>query len=176
MFTGDLLGLPIPDAGPVFTAALTIHVATALTAVVSGALAATAHKGSGRHPRAGRVYLWALSGTAASATIMAATRWQHDAHLFVMGALASVLGWYGYRVRRRHRPGWPLGHGVGMAGSYVVLVTAFYVDNGPFLPVWSRLPHVSYWLLPSIVGIPATWIALRRYTRRPRQMEPSAQG
>jgi len=56
------------------------------------------------------------------------------------------------------------------------LVTAFYVDNGPFLPVWSRLPHVSYWLLPSIVGIPATWIALRRYTRRPRQMEPSAQG
>jgi hypothetical protein len=49
-----------------------------------------------------------------------------------------------------------------MAGSYVALLTGFYVDNGPRLPLWDRLPHLAYWLLPAAVGIPLTWRALRR--------------
>src|SRR4051812_9355799 len=35
----EILGLPIPDAGPVFAAALVVHVACGLTAIVGGALA-----------------------------------------------------------------------------------------------------------------------------------------
>ena len=35
------------------------------------------------------------------------------------------------------------------AGSYAPLLTGFYVDNGPHLPLWDRLPHLSYWLLPA---------------------------
>jgi hypothetical protein len=38
----DILGLPIPDVGPVFAVALAVHIAAGLTAVIAGALAAAA--------------------------------------------------------------------------------------------------------------------------------------
>jgi hypothetical protein len=136
-------------ADPVFLAILVVHVPAGLTAVVAGALAASARKRPGRHPKAGRVYLWALGTTAVTATGRAALRWREDAHLFLLGALALALGLYGYRARRRARSGWPPHHAIGMAGSYVVMLTAFYVDNGPHLPLWDRLPHLTYWLLPA---------------------------
>jgi hypothetical protein len=50
-----------------------------------------------------------------------------------------------------------------MGGSYIALFTGFYVDNGPFLPLWNRLPHLAYWLLPSLIGLPLIWRALRRF-------------
>jgi hypothetical protein len=163
MATHDILGLPIPDEGTVFLAALAVHIGSGLTAVVSGALAATAKKRPGRHPRAGRVYLWALGGIFTTATVLAAIRWREDAHLFAIGTVAFGLGLYGYRARRRHRPGWPPHHAIGMGGSYIALLTGFYVDNGPFLPVWDRLPHIAYWTLPGVVGVPLIWLALRRF-------------
>ena len=46
----EILGLPIPDAGPVFATVLVIHILSGLTAVIAGALAATARKRPGRHP------------------------------------------------------------------------------------------------------------------------------
>jgi hypothetical protein len=163
MLAGDLLGLPIPDAGRVFTAALAVHIASGLTGVIAGALAATAKKRPGRHPRAGQVYLGALGGIFTTATIMAAIRWREDAYLFAIAIIAFSLGVYGYRARRRHRPGWPPHHAIGMGGSYVALLTGFYVDNGPFLPLWNRLPHITYWLLPGLIGAPLIWRALRRF-------------
>lgn len=164
-FNGEIFGLPIPDAGPIFATALVIHILCGLTAVIAGALAATAPKQPGRHPLAGRVYLWALGGIFATATIMAAIRWHEDAHLFAIAVIAFSLGLYGYRARRRHRPGWAPHHAIGMGGSYIALLTGFYVDNGPFLPVWDRLPHLTYWLLPSLIGGPLIWRALRRFAR-----------
>jgi hypothetical protein len=163
MVAHDILGLPVPDEGTVFLAALTVHVASGLTAVVCGALAATARKRPGPHPRAGRVYLWALGGVFSTATVMAAIRWREDAHLFVIGAVAFGLGLYGYRARRRQRLGWPPHHAIGMGGSYIALLTGFYVDNGPFLPGWDRLPHVAYWTVPALVGSPLIWLALHRF-------------
>jgi uncharacterized membrane protein len=166
------LGLPIPDAGTVFAAALVIHILSGVTAVISGALAATAKKRPGRHPRAGRIYLSALGGVFVTATVMAIIRWREDAHLLAIAVIAFGLGLYGYRARRRHRPGWPSHHGIGMGGSYIALLTGFYVDNGPFLPLWKELPHVTYWLLPSIVGAPLIWLALSRYRRIPTRSRP----
>jgi hypothetical protein len=166
MRTGEILGLPIPDAGPVFTAALAVHVLCGLVAVVAGALAATARKRPGRHPRAGRVYLGALGGIVVTATVMAAIRWREDAHLFAIAVGAFGLGLAGYRARRRCRPGWVTRHAVGVGGSYIALLTGFYVDNGPFLPLWNRLPHLAYWILPGLVGVPLIWLALRRYRAR----------
>jgi hypothetical protein len=168
----EILGLPIPDAGPVFAVALVVHVACGLTAVVAGALAATAKKRPGRHPRAGRVYLWALGGVFATAAVMAAIRWREDAHLLAIAVVAFGLSLYGYRARRRQRPGWFVRHGIGMGGSYIALLTGFYVDNGRFLPVWDRLPTVAYWTLPAIVGTPLIWRAVRRASRG----LPSTQG
>jgi hypothetical protein len=162
MLTRDILGLPIPDAGPIFTAALALHIASGLTAVTSGALAATAKKQPGRHPRAGRIYLWAVGGVFATASVMAGIRWHQDAHLFAIAVAATGLGAYGYVARRRRRRGWVTHHAVGMGGSFIALLTGFYVDNGPALPVWRALPHIGYWLLPALVGVPLTWQALRR--------------
>jgi hypothetical protein len=167
ILTGDIFGLPIPDAGPLFAIALAVHILSGLAAVIAGALAATARKRPGRHPGAGRVYLWALGGIFVTATVMAIIRWREDAHLFAIAVIAFALGLYGYRARRRRRPGWPPHHGIGMGGSYIALLTGFYVDNGAFLPLWDRLPHITYWLLPSLVGIPLIWLALHRFRRNP---------
>ncbi|MEV4511220.1 hypothetical protein AB0K00_19875 [Dactylosporangium sp. NPDC049525] len=157
-----LAGLDVPDAGPLFLAALAVHVTAGVTGVVAGALAAAAHKRAGRHPRAGAVYLYAAGAVFATATVMAALRWQRDWHLFLIATVAfglALLGWWARRSRPRRWAAW---HGSAMAGSYVALLTGFYVDNGPQLPLWDRLPPLAYWLLPAAVGIPVTWRALRR--------------
>ncbi|MDT4992230.1 MAG: hypothetical protein QOH97_2122 [Actinoplanes sp.] len=168
MIGSDIVGLPIPDAGPIFATALAVHIGSGLTAVTAGALAATARKQAGRHSRAGRVYLWALGGIVVTATVMAIIRWREDAHLFGIAVIAFGLGMYGYRACRRHRPGWPPHHAIGMGGSYIALLTGFYVDNGPFLPFWNQLPHIAYWVLPSVVGVPLIWLALHRFQRDQR--------
>jgi hypothetical protein len=155
-------GLQVPDAGPVFFAALAVHVAAATTCVISGALAATARKRPGRHPRAGEVYLYGIAVVFVSATVMAVIRWRHDAHLFVIALVAVTLAFLGWQVRRRRPRRWMAWHGTMMAGSYVALLTGFYVDNGSQLPLWDRLPHLAYWLLPAAVGTPVTWRALVR--------------
>jgi hypothetical protein len=49
-----------------------------------------------------------------------------------------------------------------MGLSYIVLLTAFYVDNGESLPVWRDLPAIAYWLAPGLVGLPILgWSLLR---------------
>ena len=52
-----------------------------------------------------------------------------------------------------------------MGSSYIVLLTAFYVDNCPRLPVWERLPGITFWFLPSVVGVRLIVRAIRRQAR-----------
>jgi hypothetical protein len=165
------IGLPIPEAGPVFAVALGVHIAAGLIAVIAGALAATARKRPGRHPKAGRIYLIALAFIFTTAAVMSAIRWRQDAHLFAIACISAGLGLYGWRARRRQRPGWPTRHAIGLGGSYIALLTGFYVDNGPFLPLWDRLPHLSYWLLPTAVGVPLIRLALHRFHHRTRRAQ-----
>ena len=162
MLTGRVLGIEIPDEGPVFATILVVHVAAGLTCVVAGATAALARKRRGRHPRAGRVYytgIWVVFATATALSIM---RWEHNRHLFVLGMIAFAAASVGYGARRRQWRGWVRWHIVGMGSSYIVLLTAFYVDNGPQLPLWNRLPVWALWLLPTVVGAPlvarALWV------------------
>jgi hypothetical protein len=155
-----VLGIPIPDAGPVFLVALAIHVMAGLSCVISGATAALARKGGPRHVAAGRIYVWGLVVVAATMTVMAALRWQEDRHLFFIGLVSLAAGLAGYVNRRRHRTD-PV-HIAGMGLSYVALLTAFYVDNGPNLPVWNLLPDWSFWVLPSAIGLPLITRAIAR--------------
>lgn len=148
--------------GVVFSIALALHVLAGLTSVVTGLLATTARKRPGRHPKAGYVYLWGIGVVAATATVMAVIRRHEDWHLFLVATVAFGLAMFGWQARRRHRPGWPARHAIGMGGSYIALFTGFYVDNGQRLPLWDRLPHWSYWVIPAAVGIPLIWLALRR--------------
>jgi hypothetical protein len=74
----DILGIQVPDAGPVFFVALALHVVAGATAVVAGIIATTARKRSGRHPRAGNVYLYAISVVFVTATVMGFRPRRHD--------------------------------------------------------------------------------------------------
>jgi hypothetical protein len=159
----QLFGLPIPDEGALFDVALACHIAAGLTCVITGLLAATAPKRPGRHPTSGRTYFWSLAVVFASSTTMAVLRFAHDWHLLLIGTVAFGAASLGYLARRRRRPGWLRVHIPAMGGSYIALFTGFYVDNGPHLPLWDRLPALAYWLLPSLVGVP---LILRAMARR----------
>lgn len=176
-FARELFGLPIPDEGALFDLALGCHIAAGLTCVLTGALAATAPKRPGRHTLSGRIFFWSLAVVFASSTIMAALRFAQDWHLLLIGTLAFGSGCLGYLARRRRRPGWLRVHIPAMGGAYVALFTGFYVDNGPHLPVWDRLPSLAYWTLPSLVGVPLVLRALaRRRLLRKRSGSPGRPG
>ena len=147
-----------------FVMLLVVHVPAGLTCVVTGAVAAVSQKRRGRHPRFGTVYFWVLAVVFASATGMALLRWTEDRHLFALGAISFGLALTGYAARRVRWKGWRSFHILGMGLSYVALLTAFYVDNGPHLPVWDRLPAVAFWTVPSLVALPLLVRAIRRHT------------
>jgi hypothetical protein len=71
----------------------------------------------------------------------------------------------GYIARKLGRPGWTTFHIGGLSLSYIVLLTAFYVDNGPHLPLWNQLPTIAFWIGPSLIGLPLVARALSRHTR-----------
>jgi hypothetical protein len=165
----------IPPGSTTFHLLLAVHIAAGLTCVVTGALAALSPKRAGRHPRLGTLYYWSLSVIFASAAGLAALRWPRDAYLLVLGTLSFAAATLGRTARRRRwrwrRWRWIGLHLTGMGGSYILLLTAFYADNGKNLPVWRTLPHLTYWLLPSAVGLPLVARALAHHhglaTRRP---------
>jgi hypothetical protein len=67
-----------------------------------------------------------------------------------------------WAARRQRWREWVKVHIRGMGTSYVLLLTAFYVDNGPNLPLWKELPPLAFWVLPSMVGVPIfVWALLR---------------
>jgi hypothetical protein len=171
---GQTTGL-IPPGSTSFQLLLAVHIAAALTCVATGAIAALSPKHPGRHPRLGTLYYRSLTVVVASAAWLAALRWPQDAYLLVLGTLSVAAATFGRAARRRRwrwqRWRWIGLHLIGMSASYILLLTAFYVDNGKNLPVWRTLPHLAYWLLPSAVGLPLVARALARYhglaTRRP---------
>ena len=166
--TVTILGVEVPDAGPVFLAALAVHVLAGLVAVIAATLAALARKRRGQHPRAGTVFLGAVAVIVATAAVMATIRWQHNRHLLAIAVVTAALAGTGWLARRRRWPRWMLWHGMAMSGAFIALLTGFYVDNGPQLPVWDRLPPLTFWFLPAAVGIPLTWWALVRNRALPR--------
>src|SRR5437764_9778414 len=171
MTAARIFGDDVASAAPLFLAFLVIHVLAGLTAVITGAIAAIARKGSPRHIRAGRWYYRAITVVFSTATVLAAMRWRQDYYLFILGAAAFTAATIGYQHRRRHRPG-DTGHIAGMGAAYVIMLTAFYVDNGPHLPLWDRLPTFTFWLLPSAIGAPVIARAIIRARRTPIPRKP----
>lgn len=162
---GRILGTAVGSTAPFFLAVLAVHVLAGLTAVLTGAAAALTRKGSQRHVRSGRWFYRAITVVFATAAVLTAMRWRQDYHLLIIGAVAFAAAVTGVQHRRRHRPG-DTGHIVGMGTAYVAMLTAFYVDNGPHLPLWDRLPPLAFWFLPSAVGVPIIIRAVRRARER----------
>lgn len=170
-------GLNVGSNSPVFLTFVGIHVVAGLTSVVSGAVAALSKKGRGRHTTAGKIYYAGISTVFATATALAVMRWREDYDFFLIGLVAFSLASTGFVARLRHWPG-DTTHIACMGGSYVAMLTAFYVDNGKHLPLWDKLPTAAFWVLPSAVGMPIIIRAIRKYSapraRPPRRSEPAA--
>jgi hypothetical protein len=81
------------------------------------------------------------------------------ATLGVLSLAAATLG--RFAGRRRWRLSIRL-HIAGVGSSYILLLTAFYVDNGKNLPLWKTLPEIAYWLAPATIGVPLmAWAMVR---------------
>lgn len=158
------LGLDLASTTPLFLAFLGVHIAAAVVAIVTGIIAMLARKGPGRHVRAGRWYLGGLILVFATSCVLASFRWPTDLPLVAVGAFGVAAALYGFAFRRLHRPG-DIPHVIAMGVSYIAMLTAFYVDNGPHLPLWDLLPAWSFWILPSLVGVPLLARAIAKQRR-----------
>ena len=160
--TRIIFGIPIPFESRVLLAVLAVHVAAGLGAVVSGAMAMLSPKRPGRHPTFGLLYYRCLLVVTPTMAVLSVVRWRDDYHLFLLGLLSISAATLGLtRVRRRPRD--LRLHMIAFGSSYILLLTAFYVDNGRNLPLWDRLPSIAYWLLPSVIGVPLIIRVLLRH-------------
>ena len=158
-------GIVVPTRSPIFLSIVAIHVIAGLTAVAAGLVAMTSPKGLERHVQAGTLYYRALVAVVGSMTILTAMRWPEDATLLAIGwsAMAcAVVGRYAIRFSGLHRYRNHIG---GMGTSYVLMLIAFYVDNGHSLPIWKNLPAALYWAIPAGIGGPLIARAMARHAR-----------
>ena len=171
MFEGspiNVQGFEIPYDGPLFLTILSIHILAGLTCVIVGLEAMLAKKRIGVHSISGSIYYWAILVVFVTATIIAAVRWREDYHLFILGLISFTSAFVGRMSIKNKWQKWSIIHIIGMGLSYIFLLTAFYVDNGKFLPVWKSFNSVVYWLLPAAIGIP---ILIRTLLRHPLSKE-----
>lgn len=162
-----VFGIPLS-----FFLPLLVHVWAGLATVITGIVAFSVHKRQGPHPQWGTRYLWAYTVVFLTATILSAQRWSMDAYLFFLALTGYGFALVGYAARRwrrahwmRHLPGknWVIAHILGMIGSYIVLLTGFYVDNAHLIPLLNRLPHITFWVLPTMIGIPFIVRSISRF-------------
>ena len=66
--------------------------------------------------------------------------------------------------------GIPLSFIVGTIGSYIVLLTGFYVDNAHLIPLLNQLPQITFWVLPTVIGIPFIMLSISRFV--PKMVTP----
>jgi hypothetical protein len=158
-----IAGITIPSSDPLFLGIVAIHVPLGMLAAASGVLAMLSTKAPGRHPRFGTLYFWFLTANVVSATALSSMRWADTYHLFLLGVLALAAAALGRMARRRLWKRWALVHLVGMGSSFILMLTAFYVDNGHQLPLLSSLPSWTYWMLPAVVGVPVIARAIVRH-------------
>lgn len=170
-------GIEISSTDPAFLAVVGVHIVFGLICTVAGIGAMLSPKRRNRHPSFGKIYFWSLTGVFVTTSALAAVRWAQDYPLFILGALSLTAAYLGRQARRRLWSNWVKLHLTGLGASYILLLTAFYVDNGKSLPLWKALPSLAYWLIPAAVGIPLIvrvllWHPLVRASRPPAQNVP----
>ena len=160
-----VFGVPVPSVDPVFLAIVRFHIGVGIVVVVAGAIAMLSYKGRGRHSTAGIVYYWSLAILVGTATALSAMRWAENYHLFVLGILSFVEATIGRTALRQRWHNWLRLHISGMGLSYILMLTAFYVDNGKNLPLWRELPQWAFWVLPTVIGLPMIVYAILWHPR-----------
>jgi hypothetical protein len=159
---------------------LIVHTLAGLTTVITGIVAFSMPKRQGRHPRWGERYLWAYTLVFLTATILSVERWSVDAYLFFIALVGYGFALGGYMASRFRREPWlmrllgrhwVIAHIVGTIGSYIVLLTGFYVDNAHLIPLLNHLPQLTFWVLPTVIGIPFIVRSISRFA--PKTVSPA---
>ena len=168
-------GLPLS-----FFIPLIVHILAGLTTGITGIVMFSLSKRREGHQRWESGYVLAYSVVFLTVTLLAVQQWQADAYLFLLAVIGYGLALGGYAVRRfwqepqvadvLGKP-WVVVHIVGMIGSYVVLWTAFFVDNGHRIPGLNQLPPLTFWALPSLIGLAFLVVSLSRVA--PKRIEPA---
>jgi hypothetical protein len=167
---------------------LVVHVLAGLTTGVFGVITFSRPKRRRRHPKWGVRYLWAYTVVFLTATILSVQHWPSDAYLFLLATIGYGFALGGYVARRFRQEPWLLRllgkqwisvHIIGMIGSYVVLWTAFYVDNAHLIPLLKQLPTLTFWVLPTVIALPFLVLSLSRFapkTIRHVQLDSTSKG
>jgi hypothetical protein len=71
-------------------------------------------------------------------------RWAENYHLFFLGALSLTAASVARTALRRRWRNWVGLHITGMGSSYILMLTAFYVDNGKHLPLWKNFLRLRF--------------------------------
>ena len=158
-----IAGIHIPSSDPRFLAVLAVHVPAGIVATVSAIVAIASPRRPGSHPTAGSVYYWSFAIVLVTAIGLTAMRPGENWYLALLGATGFAMATLGRSARRRRMHGWMRLHIIGMGSSFVLMLTAFYVDNAHNLPVWRELPAMAVWLIPSGVGVPFIVRSLMRH-------------
>jgi hypothetical protein len=156
-------GIEIPSTNSVFLTVVGVHILLGLACTLTGAIAVLSQKRAGQHPRYATIYFWCLAGVFLTAASLAAVRWAQDYHLLILGAFSLTAAYLDRRARQHRWRYWVRLHITGMGASYVLLLIAFYVDNGRNLPLWRELPSIAYWLLPAAIGVTVIARAVLRH-------------
>ena len=158
-----VFGLPVPSVDPVFLGVVRFHILAGIACLAAGIIAMVSKKGRGRHSTVGTFYYWSLAVLVASATGLSVVRWAENYHLFILGTLSLIMATIARTALRRRWRNWVRLHIAGMGLSFILVLTAFYVDNGKNLPLWRELPPIAFWLLPGALGVPLILRALWRH-------------
>lgn len=158
-----LFGIPLPSKEPGFLVAVCIHILLSLAAVMCGLVAMLKDKNSEGHSKFGLRYYWTIVSAFVTVVILSFMRWPHNNHLLMIGTLTVILVFIGRRITKTKTSRWPRLHTICMGGSYILLLTGFYVDNGKNLPFWNLFPQWFFWVLPAIIGIPIILYVLKRH-------------
>ncbi len=164
-----IFGIPIPSDNKLFLTIVAIHILFGIICAIAGIVAMVSTKGGRFHSLAGMVYYWILLLLFITVVSLSIMRWPHNNHLLVLGVISFLTAYAGRKLARTRKPGWTRRHTVLMGSSYILLLTAFYVDNGQNLPFWNQFSPLFFWLFPALIGIPIIVYALRRQALNKRQ-------
>jgi len=135
-----------------------------ITCVTFGILAVLANKKRGRHTRCGKIYYVSNLDCFCDFHHIPIIRSKEDFRLLILGLVAFLSALIARTAVKKKWVKWSIVHITCMGISYIFLLTAFYVDNGKFLPIWKIFSPITYWLLPAVVGAP---IIIRTLLRHP---------
>jgi hypothetical protein len=164
-FNGEIFGLPIPDAGPIFATALVIHILCGLTAVIAG----RSPRLPGNNPDVTRL---PDGSTCGGPRRNLCHRDDHG-----RDPLARRCPPIRHRrhcvqprpVRIPRSPTPPTRLGTSPRHRHGRLLHRpthrLLRRQWSLPPRWDRLPHLTYWLLPSLIGGPLIWRTLCRFAR-----------